>query len=477
MKTFNLFSISNNLSKSGIIIFTLFYIFVTFISLQHENISLLFVSFILGGIILYLINPSLSFIFLLLPSIDPIGRFAFNTVGIVFILLALSHFFINLNAYVNLIKSDKFLVKLLFGAILFCCYQFYSFKETDGSSYSTYILSNIKLFLGIFLIIPSYYFAIFERKNLFVSILVLSVITLVYFYLSKIGKLDVFSVTETTRGLSSEITRLGVGFDFRYLIKIFAYFLPAFFLYNFKPKYLQRFLIADGILAYGILILILLRLDTIYTFIGGFMLVYFLKKDFGITQIFTKTFQFFLLLIVAYSFFFDEIKTLIDTYVLTADAFKGKIEDSSMEYRFQWIPILTQDFSDNYLFGKGFFSVSYANLQVWAAADLPLIASFVIYGFLGMILYIYRYFIIFRAFKNTTIPKQLFDKYRLEVILFYGLAVFFIVAVSLKFYLIFSELIYGWAYCEFAVLMGIFFGLRRFILIKRKFSENKVHIK
>ncbi len=472
---FNSDLISEKISKAKLFIFGLFYIIITFILLS-ENGNTALIAYFFVIVILYFIKPSLSFIMAILALIEPIGRVTFGKVAILFIILALIHIPLNFRKYKTLIKEDKIFRLILINAFVFMLYQiFITFSETDGTSFYSYFLKNVRLILGIWVVIPAYYFGLNDRKNFFISILIISVITLFYFYLSNFGIYNFFSVSESDRGMDKDITRLGIsGFDFRYLTKFVAYILPAIFLFDVNKGLLRRVLIIDGLMAFGILVLMLLRLDLVYTILGSFLVVYILNRKYGITNKFNKSIKISLIFLFLFVIFFRQFQQVIDTYLLTASSVSGSSSDSSLDTRGDWILLIVPYILKFMILGVGYFTLSYENLDVYAAADMPLFASVAIYGIVGVLIYIWRYIYVYKAFKMVQISRELFHEYKYETIILYGIGCFFITALFFKFYLVFAELIYGWAYIEFSVLLGAFFGLKRFFEIKSEQLNEEI---
>lgn len=431
--------------------------------------SMLIMVFILFiGVFLYFLKPSLSFILYLIPIIEPTGSLKYVSVQILFLLLSFTSVFLKFPTYLRLIKSDKYLKKMLIASFFFMLYQFIAFADSGGAGIIRNIFSNVRQIFGIWLIIPAYFFVITDRKNFFLSILIIALITYIYYYISYLKIYQIIDITEANRGMESDIVRAKTR-DFCYVIKIIGYFLPVLFFIRFKPANIRLLMLIVSILAYGVLFTALLRLDTAYTFLGGILCLYFIKKKYGIKIKLSNLLGIIFSILVIVIVFNEQFSNVFNTFSGTFDALNGNTNDSSMTFRKEFeLPILGSYILANPIIGIGYNAVildSFNKYDFWAN-DLALLGAIAIYGFLGISIYLIRFFVLFRSFKLNIIPKYIYENYKIETILYYGLVAFFITQLFFKFYLTFAELLSNETFAEFGVLFGVYFGLRKFLEIK-----------
>lgn len=470
--------IKENVNTLGIFSLVLSYLMITLSTAGAGTTGgsmqiLVFILFF--GIFLYFLKPSLSFVFFLIPIIEPTGSLKYVSVQILFLLLSFTSVIHKFPTYLKLIKSDYYLKRMLLASFLFMLYQFIAFMDGGGGVIKN-ILSNLRQIFGIWLIIPAYYFVITDRKNFFLSILFISLLTYIFYYISYLKIYQIIDIVEANRGMDSDIVRAKTR-DFCYIIKIIGYFLPVLFLVRFKPANIRLLMLLISFLAYGVLFTALLRLDTAYTFLGGILCFIFIKKKYGIklkvSNLLGITFSLLVIVIV----FNEQFSNVFNTFSGTFQAMSGNTDDSSMTFRKEFeLPILVTYILANPIFGIGNNAVileSFIKYDFWAN-DLALLGAIAIYGVFGISIYLIRFFVLFRSIKFNTISKQIYENYKIETILYYGLVAFFIAQLFFKVYLTFAELLSNETYAEFGVLFGVYFGLRKFLEIKAlEYNEIK----
>lgn len=463
--------IKENVNTIGIFLLVLSYLMITLATAGAGKTggSMLIMIFILFfGVFLYFVKPSLSFVFFLIPIIEPTGSLKYVSVQTLFLLLSFSSVFLKFPTYLKLIRSDKYLKRMLLASFFFMMYQFIAFMDSGGAGFLKNVLSNVRQIFGIWLIIPAYYFVITDRKNFFLSILIISLITYIFYYISYLKIYQIIDIVEANRGMDSDIVRAKTR-DFCYIIKIIGYFLPVLFLVKFKPANIRLLMLIISILAYGVLFTALLRLDTAYTLLGGILCFLFIKKKYGIkikiSNLLGVTFSLLIIVLV----FNEQFLNVFNTFSGTFQAMSGNTNDSSMTFRKEFeLPILGSYILANPIFGIGNNAVildSFNKYDFWAN-DLALLGSVAIYGMLGISIYLIRFFVLFRTFKLNSIPSYIYENYKIETILYYGLVAFFIAQLCFKVYLTFAELLSNETFAEFGVLFGVYFGLRKFLEIK-----------
>jgi hypothetical protein len=463
--------IKEKTSPLAILLMVLSYIVITLATTgpgkEGGSFFIMFLIIVVSSV-LYFINPTISFIFTLVPIIEPTGSLKFVSVQFLFLILCFASVFLNFQKYLRLIKTDKYLKRMLLMAFFFMIYQFNAFRDTGGSGTISYILSNVRQIFGIWLILPAYYFVITDRKDFFISILILSIITYFYYYISYLKIYQIIQIVEANRGMESDIVRAKTR-DFCYIIKIIGYFLPILLLVRFKPKSIRLSMLFLSLMAYGVLFTALLRLDTVYTFLGGLLGLFFLISKYKIKVKVSNLLGIAFFLSILFIVFNEQFANVIETFTGTYKAVGGNAKDSSMTFRTDFeLPILLTYIVSNPLFGIGNYSVimeSFNKYDFWAN-DMALLSAIGIYGIVGILLYLTRFIVLYWSMKSAKIPRITFEKYKLEVIIYYALVAFFIAQLFFKFYLTFAELLSNETYAEFGVLFGVFYGLRRFLEIK-----------
>ncbi|MFC2110606.1 hypothetical protein ACFLSU_08570, partial [Bacteroidota bacterium] len=246
----------------------------------------------------------------------------------------------------------------------------------------------------------------------------------------------------------------------------------------FMPKQnkIKTIPIVIGVLTLIAVMMALLRNEMFYLAMGSLLALYINSKNNIRINKRSTVFYLSIILVLMFKVFPDLIDNTLKTFFYTFDAFNGVESDASAEIRTDiQLPILLQIINDNLFFGAGFFATSYEVTKHHLIYDIPILGGVAAYGIVGMTLYYHRFILIFKRFLFSMMPKILKLNYPLECIVTNTLFAFFITMITFRNFHINLELAFNWGMPEIGLLIGIFYGLTKFLTNINKFKNEKIN--
>jgi len=122
---------------------------------------------------------------------------------------------------------------------------------------------------------------------------------------------------------------------------------------------------------------------------------------------------------------------------------------------------------NNPFFGTGFIQAwfeNFFNKYDLGLTDIPLTSTLAMYGIIGMLIYYFRFYIIYKniihIFKYIKQFKIIMiDFYIFEIVTLFALSAYFISMIAFRLFYISWELTIGEKQIEFGLFLGIFFAL------------------
>ena len=373
------------------------------------------------GVLLTGSRPDLSFWLLLNMYFDPggylsyitaplLGRFDFNDIIIVFLVLNLSR----INGKRQMINQNLLLKRFLTAFAWFVAFYFIIYGAVvpfikDDANYAVFLLKNRRFIYGIILLFGVYIFALRGLKYLYQTVLFTALATLIFFFISLVLKIPLIQITEMERYVGSGMLRIGMP-SYSIFDLVFSVALIVFFL----SRKISLILIHKRILFFvGILMLITFLLTlTRRTYIdiaGSFILVIYLITKISkgkVTNVYFKSLiavfaAIFLLFIIQPIYLGVVNKVATDTALLITT---GKDTRGETEQRLTGEGVYEDVFKEienNILFGTGYtyfqwdFVKSMGSISATstrgldfgqladAAAEIPLLNLFFSFGIVG----------------------------------------------------------------------------------------------
>jgi hypothetical protein len=423
---------------------------------------------IFGTILLYVFSPTVAFVYSFIYVIDPTSKFELAFATVVPLFCCFIYVLSNIRRSIDLIRSDRILKGLVIISLLFTFYQiFISFLFLSGEGL-LYVARNIKYWAGFWIIIPSYIFTLGDRRMMFLSIILVSLITISLYYLSFFGIIDFFQFKTMNRSEGIDTIIRYFSFDFRQIMKIFVYLVPLLFFFPTNNKILTTLSIFLGISVFIAIMIAVLRNEMFYLFLGSllaFILTFRRVNSIGKINIFIIIVS---IISVVFIFFPDLVESLSELINLTFNSANSGGNDESLDHRMNvQLPILLDILKSNILFGAGNYAVSIEATSHYLMYDIPIIGGFAVYGIFGMCLYYARFLNIFEAFSHLQINQDLYRRLPFECLLLFALFAYFVTMVTFRGIHINMELAFDFGMAEFGLFLGVYFGLIR-ILTEQK---------
>jgi hypothetical protein len=438
-----------------------------------NNYGLVLPIMLFGTLFLYFFSPTAAFIYSFIFVIDPMATFELSAISIIPILLCFTFFFLNIKQCLSILAKDKYLKKLMQLCFLFTLYQVIFSLLLLSQQDFYYVFQNVRYWLGIWLLIPAYVFIILDRKTFFISVVVIALIIMIFYYLTFFGVYSFFEMKEFRRSSDDENIMRFFSFDLRQITKFFVYLFPLFIIFPFKNTFVRFCVVLIGIMVFVSVLLAILRTEMFYLFMGALVAVFISIRHFktiGTAKI--VAFGFVCIAMVLYLF-----PTLLDTIIETAKMSLnsgGSISnDESADHRLNvQLPVLMKIIEANPFFGGGLYSVSYEATTHYLLYDIPILGAFGAYGIIGMLIYYSRFVYIFARYKAVKMSQKLFDQFPIECLVTNGLLAYFITMISFRTLHINSELAYDFGMAEFGLFIGVYFALIK-LLSEQKLISKK----
>lgn len=464
-------AITHNSFVSQLILLLFFSISCFFIP---NNYNLILPIMVFGTLIIYFFSPSVAFIYSFIFVIDPMATFKLSAISIIPIFLCFLHFILNTKMCLMILSRDSYLKKIVGVCLLFSLYQIFISLLILSEQDLYYVFKNVRYWLGIWILIPAYIFIYLDRKNIFVSIVIIALTIVIFYYLSFFGIYNFFDIREFIR--TNEDVRIlrFFSFDLRQTTKIFVYLLPLFLIFSFKNTPARFFVITIGLAVYVSVLLAILRTEMFYLLMGATLAVLISIRKF-------KTIGKFKIIIVSIIFVVLILKifptlnyNLSETLKITMNSLGGRDMDESADHRVSvQLPVLMKIIESNPFFGGGLYAVSYEATMHHLLYDIPLLGAFGAYGIIGMLLYYSRYIYIFSRYKGVKMSQNLFDQYPIECLLTNALLAYFITMITFRTLHINIELAFDYAMSEFGLFIGVYFALIRILTERNQSNLNK----
>jgi hypothetical protein len=435
-----------------------------------DNYGLVLPLMVFVTLFLYIFSPTVAFIYSFIFVIDPMATFKLSGIAIVPIILCFIHFILNTNRCLAILSGDDYLRKMIKLCLLFSLYQLIVSYLILSQRDFYYIFINARQWLGIWLLIPAYIFIITDRKNFFVSIIIVVFIIMVFYYLSFFGVYSFFEIREFKRTTDDDDILRFFSFDLRQITKIFVYIFPIFIIFKFKNYFAKIIVPIIGIMVFLSVLLAILRTEMFYLFMGAVLSVLISIRKFktiGKLQIALISFLSILLVLKIFPTLYDD---LLQTFNVTLKSSGGFSSDESADHRLNvQLPIILTILNSNPFFGGGVFALSLEATGHYLLFDIPVISAFAAYGIVGMLIYYSRFLVIFSVYRTIKMSQKLFDHLPVECLLTNGLLAYFITMITFKTLHINIELAFDFGMPEFGLFIGIYFALIRILKNQNKF--------
>jgi hypothetical protein len=453
--------ISKNIFFSQLI-FSLIFAVASF--LVPNNYSLVLPVMIFGTLFLYFLSPTIAFVYSFIFVIDPMATFELSAISIVPILLCFTFFFLNIKKCLTIINKDKYLLKIMQLCLIFTIYQVIVSLLLLSQQDFYFVFKNVRYWLGIWLLIPAYVFVVLDKKTLFISITLVALIVMVFYYMTFFGIYSFFEIQEVRRANDDENIIRFFSFDLRQITKIFVYILPLVIIFPFKKPAVKILVVAIGFMVYASVILAILRTEMFYLFMGALLAVAISIRQFktiGTSKILIMMSAGVALILYLFPSLLD---TIVQTVELTSRAGGGMSSDESADHRlYVQLPVLMKIVESSPFFGGGLYAVSYEATTHYLLYDIPILGAFGAYGIVGMLLYYSRFVIIFSRYKAAKMSQYLFNLFPVECVLVNGLLAYFITMITFRTLHINIELAFDSGMAELGLFIGVYFALIRFL--------------
>jgi len=448
-------------------------IFAITIFIVPDNYGLVLPIMLFGTLFLYFFSPTAAFIYSFIFVIDPMATFELSAISIIPILLCFTFFFLNIKRCLLILSKDKYLKKLMQLCFLFTVYQVIFSLLLLSQQDFYYVFQNVRHWLGIWLLIPAYVFIILDRKTLFISLVVIALIIMIFYYLTFFGVYSFFEIREFRRSSDDDNIMRFFSFDLRQITKIFVYLFPLFIIFPFKNTFVRFWVMLIGIMVFVSVLLAILRTEMFYLFMGALVAVFISIRQFktiGTPKI--AIFGFLCVAIVLY-LFPTLFETIMETAKMSLNSGGSLSSDESADHRLNvQLPVLMKILELNPFFGGGLYSVSYEATSHYLLYDIPVLGAFGAYGIIGMLIYYSRFIYIFSRYKSVKMTQKLFNEFPVECLLTNGLLAYFITMISFRTLHINSELAFDFGMAEFGLFIGVYFGLIK-LLSEQKTINTK----
>lgn len=434
----------------------------------QKNYDLVLPIMLFGTLFLYFFSPTVAFIYSFIFVIDPMATFRLSAISIIPILLCFTFFIFNTQKCLAILSKDKYLKKLMRLCLLFTLYQIVVSLLLLSQQDFYYVFQNVRYWLGIWLLIPAYVFIILDRKTLFISITVIAMIIMIFYYLSFFGIYSFFEIKEFKRSTEDDGLMRFFSFDLRQITKIFVYLLPLFIIFPFKNTFVKLTVPLIGIMVFVAVLLAILRTEMFYLFMGAFLAVIISIRQFKTAGLFKIALFGFVCIGLVLYIFPSLLDTIVQTAQMSLNSGGAMSSDESADHRlYVQLPVLMKILESNPFFGGGLYSVSAEATTHYLLYDIPVLGAFGAYGIIGMLIYYSRFIYIFSRYKAVKMTQKLFDQFPIECLLTNGLLAYFITMITFRTLHINIELAFDFGMAEFGLFIGVYFGLIKILIEKR----------
>jgi hypothetical protein len=443
-------------------IFIIYYILIA----KGPEGSTPIMAFMILEIILLLISPLYAFVYCFVIQIDVLSRLNGASWANYLPLLGMYAVFFLDTKSLNIIFQDKKLKNLIFVSVLFSLYLLVINIGFKSGFSSQNILQNFGYIFGFFTILPAYYFTLKQPKELFVSLAAVAVVVLSVFFLDLARGYGIFKLEASDRGTESTLERVA-GYDIRQFMLCFTYLLPAILVVINIKKFHKYILIAIGLLSYTVIIIALYRLAMFYIAMGIIMSYFFIKKYADTGNILKYFFGLIIMLFLASLFFGQYLTQIQHLFENTINYLTGNrnVQDTSADARFETqYPILTDIIFANFFTGIGLIEiVQMYTFDMYGFVDFPILGTLAAFGFIGMILYYIKFFILLGGTKTDlkNISAEHHDPF--VFYLYLTLKAYFITMITFRFFYISWELTFDYLQAEFGLFVGVFLALTKIL--------------
>lgn len=433
----------------------------------HSSTLLFFSSMILGSLFsFFFFSSAHSLAFSLLFIIDPFNISGLSIAVIIPFFLSFLILIFKTKYSLKVLKFDKNFNNLLKCLVLFSVYQLlisYVIYTPDLK----YGLSEIKYWLGVWIVVPVYIIVYDQHKTFLGVIFLVVIINVLIYFLSIFGIFELNDVVKAGRYEgSSDALRL-ILYDLRQITKILVYLAPLYAVYHFRKKS-SLVIIATGSFVFLAVLIAILRTEIFYLFMGIITSLYLGNKYLHKNNAFLKIAILGVFILIVFANLFPDLADIYNlVYDKTINVLKGESIDSSAQYRTNvQLPVIAEIISNNLIFGAGRFAVSYESSGHQLLYDLPVISAFGAYGLLGMSIYYIRFLFIFKRMKSIRRSKLLFKFYPNETLLVIALYSYFITMLLFRTLHLNIELAFETGQVELGLFMGVSFAMTRFLFEK-----------
>jgi len=461
-------TITNNQFLSQLILLIFFSISSFFVP---NNYDLVLPIMLFGTLFIYLFSPTVSFLYSFIFVIDPMATFKLSAISIIPLFLCFLYIIFNIKKTLIIISEDKYLKKIIKLCLLFTFYQVIVSMLLLSEQDIYYLFKNVRYWLGIWILIPSYILTILDRKFFFISIIFLVLLIMIFYYITFFGYYNFFEIREFKRSENDDLMRF-FSFDLRQITKFFVYLIPLFLFFPIKNIKLKYTVLLIGILVYVSVIMAILRTEIIYLFLGALLAFFISLKQIKAISVFNSLFIGIACGILILFFFPSIIEPLLHTINIFDST--NLVYDNSADHRLNFqLPLLIKIIKSNLLFGSGTYSVSYEATGHHLLYDIPIIGAIGAYGIIGMLIYYSRFIIIVLRYKTIRMTQKLFNQYPVEFLIVNGLLAYFITMISFRSLHINIELAFDFGMAEFGLFIGIYFALIKILTERDKSNLNK----
>lgn len=327
------------------------------------------------------------------------------------------------------------------------------------------IFGGLYFYGATFLVLPVFYLADTNLKAFVYSCLLAAAAYVSTFYLDFFFSFDWYDLRTVSRFDGGRGPDRTIGIDIRQSFLIFAYALPILIsgIYTNKSNRLKLLVVSLSITL--IPLIGLMRLVIFYLVLSYIFLYYKL----ALVRIrLSKAILVVIPIIVLLAFLYAN--TIQIWYEVLSSSINGLLvsgQDSSSDVRFLVeAPFLWEIFINNFFFGGGYNAViaKQTEFGFFAIQDLPILGSFAIYGFLGVILYLWR----FRPLIAMRIPSyvKLYNVIDFRITIFYTLKVYFLSMITFRLFYVTWELSFPYQQLELAFFVGVYFSVAKQINLR-----------
>ena len=321
------------------------------------------------------------------------------------------------------------------------------------------------MYLGVYLIIPSYIISKIDGKKLIIAIALASTIFTLAIIINNYTPIQIFLLRTEYRN----------GTMRTFLFQSHTFYLPtyvaiaAFTFFGAKKAHIPIYM--GGVAAMIVPMIAMYRLEMFTMFLTLLLVVFIVSKYlngslvgfFRLIKVLVLIFA--MVLVLAPRFY----RAMSDLYVQTFEELlgTGPVERGTTQTRTEHeLPLHLGLIHDNPILGVGWrreWWDNFLNWDDWGLTDVPLTSTLAMYGFLGMLIYYSRFLYLLplskHVLKDTRKNREKIEKNGFHYIVIIALRAYFIAMISLRLFYIGYELTYPQVYCDFGAFLGIYFAL------------------